>query len=383
MRDCNSPTSVTPQISFINPSSVGASNFSLTINGSGFDSGVIDQIFLGSTLIGNGSITGRTGSTQIVVTESMANATPGAYTVRVKNSDGTLSNGATLTLTASTVLTPTISSVSPNPLPASSAATLDLYGSNFQAGVALLFSYNNGTTAAPVRTDAAFYDSTHLRIVINTGTPSDTWTVKAQNPGGSYSSPFTFSVVTSATVTPTITSVSPNPVTGSPNAQTVTINGTGFANLPTLLVTWTGGSSTLSGSQVTFVSSTQLQMTITTQNDPDNWTVKVTNPSGGASSSAFPFTVIAPTPSISSLTTNPGSPTTGTFSFTINGSGFSSAVALIHVTGPGCTPCTVPNNVLTTKTTSTLSGPVTLNTAGTYSFVVQNGFQTANMSEPV
>jgi hypothetical protein len=39
--------------------------------------------------------------------------------------------------------------------------------------------------------------------------------------------------------------------------------------------------------------------------------------------------------------------------------------------------------VLTTKTTSTLSGPVTLNTAGTYSFVVQNGFQTANMSEPV
>src|SRR5207248_184680 len=122
----------------------------------------------------------------------------------------------------------------------------------------------------------------------------------------------------------------------------------------------------------------QLRMTITTQNDPDNWTVKVTNPSGGGSSSAFPFTVLAPTPSISNLTTSPSAPSIGTFTFTIDGSGFYPAGALILVTGPSCTPCTIPNNVLTTKTTSTLSGPATLNTAGTYSFVVQNGFLASN-----
>ena len=173
-----------------------------------------------------------------------------------------------------------------------------------------------------------------------------------------------------------ISSVSPNPVTGSMSQQTVTINDTGFVNAPTLLVTWSTGSATLSGLRVTFASSTQLRMTITTQNDPANWTVKVTNPSGGGSSSAFPFTVLAPTPAITSLSTNPSVPTTGTFTFTINGSNFFPAGALILVTGPGCTPCTIPNNVLTTKSAATLSGAATLNTAGTYSFMVQNGFLT-------
>jgi uncharacterized repeat protein (TIGR01451 family) len=118
-------------------------------------------------------------------------------------------------------------------------------------------------------------------------------------------------------------------------------------------------------------------MTITTQNDPDNWTVTVTNPNGGRSN-AFPFTVIAPTPAIASLVTNPSAPTTGTFIFTINGNNFYPAGAQILVTGPGCAPCTIPNGVLTTKTTATLSGPATLNTAGIYSFVVQNGFLAQN-----
>src|SRR6185503_20742142 len=87
------------------------------------------------------------------------------------------------------------------------------------------------------------------------------------------------------------------------------------------------------------------------------------------------FIVVAPTPFINNLTTNPNPPTTaGPFTFTISGGNFFPAGALILVTGPGCSPCTIPNNVLTTKTTSTLAGPATLTTAGTYSFVVQNGF---------
>src|SRR5437868_13925760 len=97
------------------------------------------------------------------------------------------------------------------------------------------------------------------------------------------------------------------------------------------------------------------------QNDPDNWTVRVTNPDGTASNT-FGFTVVAPTPIIASLTTNPSPPTTATFTFTINGSGFYPAGALILVTGPGCAPCQIPNGALTTKTTSTLVGPATLTT---------------------
>ena len=201
------------------------------------------------------------------------------------------------------------------------------------------------------------------------------WKVQAWNTNGTqgvYPSAFVFT--TAAAAAPTISSVSPNPVTGSTSAQTVTINGANFVNKPTVFVTWTGGSSTLSSGQVTFVSSTQLRMSINVQNDPDTWTVRVTNPNGQASNT-FGFTVVAPTPIVSSLTTSPSPPTTaGSFIFTINGSNFFPAGALIQVTGPGCAPCTIPNSVLTTKTTTTLVGPATLTTAGTYSFVVQNGF---------
>src|SRR5437763_16684287 len=125
-------------------------------------------------------------------------------------------------------------------------------------------------------------------------------------------------VAVGAVAAPTISSVSPNPATGSTSPQTITINGTNFVNKPTVTVTWTGGSKVLSSTEVAFISSTQLTMTITTLNDPDNWTVQVTNPSGGGSSSVFPFRVVAPTPVISSLSTSPSPPTAaGAFAFTI------------------------------------------------------------------
>jgi hypothetical protein len=71
--------------------------FDLTINGSNFDAGAIDQIYLGSTLIGNGTLLSRS-STRILVREFMSGASLGTYTVKVKNSDNGLSNGVPLTL---------------------------------------------------------------------------------------------------------------------------------------------------------------------------------------------------------------------------------------------------------------------------------------------
>jgi hypothetical protein len=51
------------------------------------------------------------------------------------------------------------------------------------------------------------------------------------------------------------------------------------ANKPTVTLTWTGRAGyTVRAAQVTFLSSTQLQMSITTTTTADNWTVKVTNP---------------------------------------------------------------------------------------------------------
>ena len=150
---------------------------------------------------------------------------------------------------------------------------------------------------------------------------------------------FTLMIVAASAlaIPPTITGVSPNPATGSTSPQSLTITGTNFVNKPAVTVTWTGGSKVLTSSEVSFLSSTQLTISITTLNDPDNWTVQATNPSGGGSSSQFPFRVVAPTPVISSLSTSPSPPNAGSaFSFTINGSGFYPGGALVLVTGPGC-----------------------------------------------
>lgn len=92
------PTPAAPTISSISPSSVTASTFTLTINGSNFDSGAVDQVYNPSgTFIGQGTIVSRS-STQIVVTEAMGGTGAGNYTVKVKNSNGQLSNGATLNI---------------------------------------------------------------------------------------------------------------------------------------------------------------------------------------------------------------------------------------------------------------------------------------------
>src|SRR5205823_13760283 len=104
-------------------------------------------------------------------------------------------------------------------------------------------------------------------------------------------------------------------------------------------------------------------MTITTLNDPDNWTVQVTNPSGGGSSSAFPFRVVAPTPVIGSLTTNPTTPTAGvSFTFTISGSGFYPAGALILITGPSCSPRSEERRVGKERRAWRLAGAVEVTT---------------------
>ncbi|MCD4710220.1 MAG: hypothetical protein K8R52_05190 [Bacteroidales bacterium] len=84
-------------ISSINPTQIGAGIFDLTINGSNFDSGAVDQIFWKATgaFVGQGTILSRS-STRLVVREFMEGTNPGTYVVKVKNSDGQISSGIDL-----------------------------------------------------------------------------------------------------------------------------------------------------------------------------------------------------------------------------------------------------------------------------------------------
>lgn len=66
----------------------------------------MDQVYkLDESFLGQGVIQSRS-STQILVTEQMAGAAPGNYTVKVKNPDGQLSNGMTLRLLAQVSVAP-------------------------------------------------------------------------------------------------------------------------------------------------------------------------------------------------------------------------------------------------------------------------------------
>jgi len=82
----------------------------------------------------------------------------------------------------------------------------------------------------------------------------------------------------------------------------------------------------------------------------------------------------APAPTVSSFTTNPNPPVAGqAFTFMINGANFNPANVTAEFTGPGCNPCLVSNAQLSTKTTSTVGGSLTVATAGTFSAMVRNG----------
>src|ERR1035437_8059780 len=121
---------------------------------------------------------------------------------------------------------------------------------------------------------------------------------------------------------PTITSVSPNPVTGANTTQTLTVNGSDFISGAQVKLAWPAvgivgaGNATFSA---TFVSSLQLQVSgIKFGNDPSAWTAQVINP-GPVSSSTYSFNVQAPVPAITSL--SPPSATAGGLAFNLTVSG--------------------------------------------------------------
>jgi hypothetical protein len=128
--------------------------------------------------------------------------------------------------------------------------------------------------------------------------------------------------LTLITSTPTISSIFP--VTGANFAQTITVNGSGFASPAQVKLSWpavgiaAAGSATL---PATFISSSQLQISATFGNDPATWAAQEINP-GSVLSLPYSFGLQAPFPVITSL--SPSSATAGGagFSMTVNGSTF-------------------------------------------------------------
>lgn len=120
---------------------------------------------------------------------------------------------------------------------------------------------------------------------------------------------------------PTITSISPSPVVGSNERQWLTINGTNFVSGLSVTLRTNGETYPIPSDRTEFVSSTRVRVYVNVTANPGSWTAQVTNPNG-LSSDQFPFNVIAPVPTISSI--DPSSRTAGSsgFTLTVNGTEF-------------------------------------------------------------
>lgn len=284
---------VTPSITSVSPNPVtgaaGAQNF--TINGSNFVSGAIVRLRDVTNNDGPYDKTPTSFSGNQLVISANFTVNKANWTAQVINPGNAGSTVFNFTVNAP-VATPTITSVSPNPVTGSNVRQpFHIYGTNFTTSSVIKlrdlttgeapFVFQNG--------DGRFqyHSGTHLEIDPNFSTTAHQWSVEVLN-GAVSSGQYNFDVV-APIAAPSITNVSPNPITADPNNsyQTLTINGSNFVSKPTVVLTWTGQSGyTLPSSQVTFVNSSQLQMSIRLGAAADNWTVKVTNPDGQASTPA-------------------------------------------------------------------------------------------------
>jgi surface antigen len=152
-----------------------------------------------------------------------------------------------------------------------------------------------GVTTTPTAGSIAVSTSIgHVAYVISTdGTGVNVSEMNCNYPSESYRNPYHWAYSTFQyyiTPRPKINSIWPSPPTHSGSNQTIYTYGGAFEPNLTVLVTFPGGGQgTLSGSQIQYVSSTQINLQVTL-NGTGTWSFVYKNPDGGWSST-FYFTV--------------------------------------------------------------------------------------------
>ncbi len=300
--------------------------------------------------------------------------TAGTYTVAVQNgSGGATSNGLSLTIGAAAV-TLTAYSTTPSSPAAGQQFTINLSGNNFNPSTARILFTGPGCSPCTVPNSVLSTKSSTLLIGPATLNTAGSYTVAVQNgSGGATSNGLSLTV---GGMTPSLSSLSTSPSPPVVGQQfTLTINGSNFdPGTAQILVFGTScGPCTVPNGVLTTKTATRIAGPVTL-NTSGSFDIRVQNGPGGGQSNALTLTVGTATPSLTAYSTTPSSPVAGQqFTINLSGNNFNPSTARILVTGPGCSPCTVPNSVLSTKSSTLLIGPVTLNTAGTYTVAVQNG----------
>ena len=333
-----------PTVSSVSPNTGStAGGTAVTITGTNFVSGT-------AVKFGSGSATNVVvvNATTITATTPAGSAGAVTVTVTVSGQSGSLTNGYTY------VVTPTVSSVSPNSGPVAGGTSVTITGTNFASGATVMF----GSAAA---TNVVVVNATTITATTPAGSAGVvTVTVTVGGQSGSLTNGFTYIGV------PTVTSVSPNTGTTA-GGTSVTITGTNFAAGAT--VTFGSGSAT----NVVVVNATTITAT-TPAGSAGAVTVTVTNvgSQSGSLTNGFTYAVV---PTVSSVSPNSG-PVAGGTAVTITGTNFATGAA-VKFGSTAATGVTVVNSTTITATTpaSGSAGAVTVTvTVGSQSGSLANGF---------
>jgi hypothetical protein len=226
---------------------------------------------------------------------------------------------------------PTVSRVSPNPVPGSaSEQTLTVNGGSFAAGASLVFRVN-GNRYEVASPKVTVVNASQIQARVTLGTAAATWSLQVVNPDGKTSAQFSFQVTAPPAPAPSISRVSPNPVTGSSSEQILTVDGGSFTAGAKLIFRVNGSTYEVAGSRVTVLSASRIQARVTLGTTAATWSVQVVNANGRASNQ-FSFQVTAPPaprPSIASVSPNPFRAVNSEQTLTINGNGFVSGAELV------------------------------------------------------
>jgi hypothetical protein len=367
----NSANNPTPTLSSISPTSAVANSgaFTLTVNGNNFVSG--------STVNFNGGARSTTFVSSTKVTAAILAsdiATAGSVNVTVTNPapGGGTSGAQTFAINNPA---PTVASISPASVTAGGAAfTLTVNGTNFVStsvvnfnGVAKTTTFKSASqvTAAIAAADIATAGAINV-------------TVTNPAPGGGTSSITQFTVNNSIVG---ITSLSPASAVANSGAFTLTVNGNNFVSGST--VNFNGGARI-----TTFVNSTKVTAGILATDiaATGNFPVTVTNPApGGGTSTAVNFAVTNPPPTVSTISPTSATAGGGSFTLTVNGTGFVSG-ATVKFGGNGAI---TPTSTTSTQIVATIPA-ADIVTAGTESVTVTNpapgggtsGAQTFTINNP-
>ncbi len=295
----------TPTISSISPTTAqaGAPSFALIVNGSRFSGN--------STILWNGSpLQTSFGSANQLVGTVPANliAAVGTATVTV-TANGTVSNSSSFTITQGTG-NPSISSLSPSSAQAGGAAfSLIVSGSGFSANSTVLW---NGS---PLPTTFGGSNQLIGGVAASLLTAPGAVTVTVST-NGAASNTSTFTI-TSGSVTPTISSISPTTAQAGGPTFTLTVNGSGFAANSTIL--WNG-----SAVPTAFIGSGQLMGTVVANliAAQGSATVAVATNGTVSNNSTFTITTATITSVINSISPSAAQAGGASFALTVNGSGF-------------------------------------------------------------